>query len=62
MKIDKTHKGYDIVTPEEGLWLFNGEVFSDEIFTPKDADLSAWAEVDNDFKEKWEKEHKPTEE
>ena len=61
MKIDKTYKGYDIVTPEEGMWLFNGEGFSELLYTPKNADLSAWREVTDAFKAEWENEHKPTE-
>lgn len=57
MKIDRTYKDYDAVTPEVGMLLFNGETFSDGIFTPKNADLSAWQEVTGDFKMNWETEH-----
>lgn len=59
MKIDRTHKDYDAVTPDVGMWLFNGETFSDGIFTPQGADLSVWQEVTYDFKEDWEREHHP---
>lgn len=61
MKIDRLNNGFDRVTSDEGMWLFNGETFSKEIFTPKNADLSAWREVNNTFKEVWEKEHQPEE-
>lgn len=61
MKIDRTHKDFDTITPESGMWLFNGDTFSDGIFTPKGADLSAWQEVTEDYKAQWEKEHQPAE-
>lgn len=59
MKIDRTHKEYDAVTTDVGMWLFNRETFSDGIFTPKGVGLSAWQEVTDDFKEDWEREHQP---
>ena len=59
MKIDRTNEHYDIVTPEVGMWLFNGETFSDEIFTPKNADLTMWKEVTDEYKRGWEEKHRP---
>lgn len=58
MKIDRTHEKYNVATPEEGMWLFNGESFSDKVFAPKSYDIEAhWQEVSEAFKEEWEKEH-----
>ena len=58
MKIEKKDK-YQILTPEEGMWLFNEAVFSQKVFTPLDADVSVWRDVTEEFKEQWEREHRP---
>lgn len=60
MKIDRTDKRFDKATPKEEMWLFNGEVFSKEVCTPKGYDIvSRWQEVTEAFKEQWEAEHQP---
>jgi hypothetical protein len=57
MKIDNTDTRFNRVTPESGMWLFNGGDFAEVICTPKDADLSSWQEVTEDFKLEYEREH-----
>lgn len=61
MKIDNSNEKFNKVTAKDGMWLFNGETFSDCIYTPKSADISAWREVTDDEKLQWEREH-PVEE
>lgn len=62
MKIDRTNKYYDTAIPEDAMWfdmwLFDGETFSQEIYTPKGYDIEAhWQEVTGEFKEEWERSH-----
>lgn len=44
MKIECFEK-FDIITPEAGMMLTNEEIVSDKLYTPCNADLSAWREV-----------------
>lgn len=41
-----TENGIRILEPSEGKWLYNGETCSDKVFLGKNADASAWTEVD----------------
>ena len=54
MKIETTDK-YKVITPSEGLWLTNGETFSDCVYMPLSADENAWTEVTEAEKEEAEK-------
>lgn len=56
MKIDNTDTRFNRVTAESGMWLFNGGDFAEVICTPKNADLSIWKEVTDDFKQNYERE------
>lgn len=42
---------YKVLKPAEGMWLYNGDVFSDEVTMPLSADESAWQEVTDEFKQ-----------
>lgn len=41
-----TENGIRILEPSEGKWLYNGETCSDRVYLGKNADASAWTEVD----------------
>ena len=41
-----TENGIRILEPSEGKWLYNGETCSDKVYLGKNADESAWTEVD----------------
>lgn len=41
-----TENGIRILEPSDGKWLFNGETCSDKVYLGKNADASAWSEVD----------------
>ena len=41
-----TENGIRILEPSEGKWLYNGETCSDKVYLGKNADASAWSEVD----------------
>ena len=57
MKIDNTDRRFIRVTSDNGMWLFNGSEFAEVICTPKNADLSVWSEVTDDFKQEYERDH-----
>ena len=59
MKIDNTDTRFIRVTSESGMWLFDGSDFADVICTPKNADLSVWQEVTDEFKQEYERENLP---
>lgn len=42
---------YKVLKPAEDMWLYNGDVFSDEVTMPLSADESAWQEVTDEFKQ-----------
>ena len=58
MKIEYFVK-FDIVTPDEGMVLTNGESVSECLYTPCGADLSAWQEVTKAEGERILSEHQP---
>ena len=37
-----------ILEPDEGLWLFNGDTYSDKVYLGKNSDGSEWTEVEWD--------------
>ena len=41
------NKNYKIVTPQEGMWLYNEreKTISDKVYMPEDADVSVWQEI-----------------
>ena len=41
-----TENGIRILEPSDGKWLYNGETCSDKVYLGKNADASAWSEVD----------------
>lgn len=44
--IEYIENGIRILEPSDGKWLFNGETCSDKVYLGKNADASAWTEVD----------------
>lgn len=47
---------FKVVTPSEGMWLYNGDSFSDKLIAPLSADLSDWYEVTDEDKARIEEE------
>ena len=41
------NKSYKVVTPSEGMWLYNEseKTISDKVYMPEGADVSAWKEI-----------------
>ena len=41
------NKTYKVVTPKEGMWLYNESerTISDKVYMPDDADVSVWQEI-----------------
>ena len=41
------NKTYKVVTPKEGMWLYNEseKTISDKVYMPDDADVSVWQEI-----------------
>lgn len=41
------NKTYKVVTPKEGMWLYNEseKTISDKVYMPEGADMSAWKEI-----------------
>ena len=41
------NKTYKMVTPSEGMWLYNEreKTISDKVYMPEDADVSVWQEI-----------------
>lgn len=41
------NKSYKVVTPSEGMWLYNERenIISDKVYMPDSADLSCWREI-----------------
>ena len=41
------NKTYKVVTPKEGMWLYNEseKTISDKVYMPEDADVSVWKEI-----------------
>lgn len=58
MKIDRKDERFDRAVSENGMWLFNGETFTNEVSKPKGTDFSDWQEVSEEFKVQWEAEER----
>ena len=45
--MDIKNKSYKMVTPSEGMWLYNERenIISDKVYMPDGADVSVWQEI-----------------
>ena len=56
------NKTYKVVTPSEGMWLYNesDNIISDKVYMPEGADVSVWQEITDAKKQeieaKWQAE------
>ena len=50
------NKTYQVVTPSEGMWLYNEseKTISDKVYMPEDADVSVWQEISEAKKQELE--------
>ena len=50
------NKTYKVVTPKEGMWLYNESerIISDKVYMPDGADVSAWQEITDAKKQELE--------
>ena len=50
------NKSYKMVTPSEGMWLYNESenIISDKVYIPDGADVSAWKEITDAKKQELE--------
>ena len=50
------NKSYKVVTPKEGMWLYNESerTISDKVYMPDGADVSAWKEITEATKQELE--------
>ena len=50
------NKSYKMVTPSEGMWLYNESerTISDKVYMPEGADVSVWQEITEAKKQKLE--------
>ena len=50
------NKSYQVVTPSEGMWLYNEseKTISDKVYMPEDADVSVWKEISDAKKQELE--------
>ena len=50
------NKTYKVVTPSEGMWLYNEKekTISDKVYMPEDADVSVWKEITDAKKQELE--------
>lgn len=50
------NKTYKMVTPQEGMWLYNEreKTISDKVYMPEDADVSVWREISDAKKQELE--------
>lgn len=50
------NKTYKMVTPSEGMWLYNEreKTISDKAYMPEDADVSVWIEISDAKKQELE--------
>ena len=50
------NKTYQVVTPKEGMWLYNEseKTISDKVYMPEDADVSVWQEITDAKKQELE--------
>ena len=49
-------KSYKVVTPKEGMWLYNERenIISDKVYMPDGADVSVWKEITDAKKQELE--------
>ena len=50
------NKTYQVVTPSEGMWLYNEreKTISDKVYMPEDADVGVWVEISDAKKQELE--------
>ena len=50
------NKTYQVVTPKEGMWLYNEseKTISDKVYMPEGADVSVWQEITDAKKQELE--------
>lgn len=50
------NKTYKVVTPKEGMWLYNEseKTISDKVYMPEGADVSVWKEITDATKQELE--------
>lgn len=50
------NKSYKVVTPKEGMWLYNEseKTISDKVYMPEGADVSVWKEITDATKQELE--------
>ena len=50
------NKTYQVVTPSEGMWLYNEreKTISDKVYMPEDADVGVWREITDAKKQELE--------
>ena len=50
------NKTYKVVTPKEGMWLYNESenIISDKVYMPDGADVSVWQEITDAKKQELE--------
>ena len=50
------NKTYKVVTPKEGMWLYNesDNIISDKVYMPDGADVSVWQEITDAKKQELE--------
>ena len=50
------NKSYKVVTPSEGMWLYNEreKTISDKVYMPEGADVSVWKEITDAKKQELE--------
>ena len=50
------NKTYQVVTPSEGMWLYNERenTISDKVYMPEDADVGVWREITDAKKQELE--------
>ena len=54
------NKTYKVVTPSEGMWLYNERenIISDKVYMPDGADVSEWQEITDAKKQELEEQWK----
>ncbi|MGN1157623.1 MAG: hypothetical protein ACI4TK_15710 [Agathobacter sp.] len=54
--MDIKNKTYKMVTPSDGMWLYNEreKTISDKAYMPEDADVSVWVEISEAKKQELE--------
>ena len=54
--METKNKSYKVVTPSEGMWLYNEreKTISDKVYMPEGADVSVWQEITDAKKQELE--------